>query len=945
MKKIEQIRENYDLITEKDESDTRKLTSLVRAGLFDQSKLPLLKRALQKDPSKLTMAERKALLDLLDSLMSEVLHSNQVYSKVKQSVMSDKDLHEEVGSLVSPIDGKQSRPLSSKIDLPYMLIMKRKAVRVYPGNERVGLYYIQALDRYITVPFGPGVSNMNEGVDWQGAAKSVDSYSGSLRNRVFGKPASGNPSKFKKYAETNPERVSRKYYSNPDNAEHKELAKKAQGTLSGQHWSIRAGFAAGQALRGAIGAHTSKDNAPEAPKKVSAPRSQGPWGERPTQTTPKVTQKPAKVSAPTSAPKVSTPKMASTSGSATGSFGGSMSAPMTAKASAPKTPKAAKPSREEKRIAKLPGMGAQPKTGDFPQADKKVKTFSTNTQLTQARDLTPLEKKTGTVNPEKQLPRKRYAGIDPKVPGTGPQPSVGKLKAPGKRMMAKLEEQRQLREAEKEKSGWETAADIVTDIIPGISNAKSAASAYRNIKAGNYVKGAVDAALAVPGVGNAAKFVGAGVKAVKAGVKLSKKADKPLEGEIISPPKKAPEAPTKKTPETIEGNPKELPAPPKAIEAPKAPEPPKVPEAPKAPAAPKKTPDTRPDSIRYGKGPKPGSSKPETFKPEEGSFGASMAKAKEKMDTKTSVKEPSSDIHFDMPSNNLPATVKAPQKVSAPEVPAPKVNLPSVTVKAPETPNLPSVKSPATTTEPVSVPAPLPVTTPSVKTPTKVDTKTPTSTETKTQTKTPTSTETKTQVKAPAPPKTPVPPKTPKPPRKGFRLPIPPLGGGSDTETKPLTPGPFKLKANLVEPKGDVQTGFNKRAENDYRKSLKMSEDANSAPTISRSSPVSFKMSTKLISPGRKSVVTGYDKKAENDYRNSLREDVFTSLKTMINNNVTEMQLNIGENTIKINNTIATKIVNVHETLNEDNQKKMRDMLNEGDVSSFKKILDFAVRQ
>ena len=39
MKKIEQIRENYDIITEKDDSDTRKLTSLVRAGLFDQKKL------------------------------------------------------------------------------------------------------------------------------------------------------------------------------------------------------------------------------------------------------------------------------------------------------------------------------------------------------------------------------------------------------------------------------------------------------------------------------------------------------------------------------------------------------------------------------------------------------------------------------------------------------------------------------------------------------------------------------------------------------------------------------------------------------------------------------------------------------------------------------------------------------------------------------------------
>ncbi|CAB4211253.1 hypothetical protein UFOVP1418_234, partial [uncultured Caudovirales phage] len=86
MKKIERIREDYDIITEKDDSDTRKLTSLVRAGLFDQNKLPMLKRALQKDPSKLTMAERKALLELLDSLMSQVLHSQSVYSKVKQNV-------------------------------------------------------------------------------------------------------------------------------------------------------------------------------------------------------------------------------------------------------------------------------------------------------------------------------------------------------------------------------------------------------------------------------------------------------------------------------------------------------------------------------------------------------------------------------------------------------------------------------------------------------------------------------------------------------------------------------------------------------------------------------------------------------------------------------------------------------------------------------------------
>jgi hypothetical protein len=162
-----------------------------------------------------------------------------------------------------------------------------------------------------------------------------------------------------------------------------------------------------------------------------------------------------------------------------------------------------------------------------------------------------------------------------------------------------------------------------------------------------------------------------------------------------------------------------------------------------------------------------------------------------------------------------------------------------------------------------------------------------------------------------------------------------------------LKPKEFSLKAKLVEPKGDVTTAYEKKAQNQYRNSLAKLSEEDSANT-SYTKPMSFSYQTKLVTPkNSKEITTGYEKRAQNQYRNALnmQEDVFTTLKNMINDNVTEMQLNIGENTIKINNTIATKIVNVHETLNEDNQKKMRDMLNEGDVSSFKKILDFAVRQ
>ena len=167
MKKIDQIREQYDLITEKEEAETRKLTSLVRAGLFDPKKLPMLKRALNKDPKDMTPAERKILIELLDSLMAEVLQSQQVYSKVKQNVMMKEETIEEAKTF----DGYYSKydPRYTKMptdrEIPTIIILKRKAIRIYPDNQKVALYYSQALDKYVTIPFGTfGDGPMNEEV-------------------------------------------------------------------------------------------------------------------------------------------------------------------------------------------------------------------------------------------------------------------------------------------------------------------------------------------------------------------------------------------------------------------------------------------------------------------------------------------------------------------------------------------------------------------------------------------------------------------------------------------------------------------------------------------------------------------------------------------------------------------------------------------------------------
>ena len=163
MKHIKDIREDYNLVTEKEQSDISKLTALVRAGLFDVKKINIVKRALEKNPAEMTLAERKILIELLESLMSEVLSSQQVYSKVKQNVMSSKDKMNEAtkDSYLTKFDPRMTK-YPSESDIPAVLILKRKAIRIYPDNQKVALYYAQAIDKYVSIPYGNISTAINE---------------------------------------------------------------------------------------------------------------------------------------------------------------------------------------------------------------------------------------------------------------------------------------------------------------------------------------------------------------------------------------------------------------------------------------------------------------------------------------------------------------------------------------------------------------------------------------------------------------------------------------------------------------------------------------------------------------------------------------------------------------------------------------------------------------
>jgi hypothetical protein len=167
MKNIKQIREHKVILAEREETEDRKLSSLVRAGLFDSKKLPALKKALDKSADKISGQEKRMLVSLLDSLMDQVLSNQSVYQKVKQNVM--KEEYEELD------ESELSRTTKDINDLPNIILLRRRAVRSFPGGGKVVMYWADKINRYIPIPVDP-VSTVTRGPNVDGLSESYDDY-------------------------------------------------------------------------------------------------------------------------------------------------------------------------------------------------------------------------------------------------------------------------------------------------------------------------------------------------------------------------------------------------------------------------------------------------------------------------------------------------------------------------------------------------------------------------------------------------------------------------------------------------------------------------------------------------------------------------------------------------------------------------------------------------
>ena len=136
----------FKSIVEEEKSDYSKFDALVRAGLANKAQLNRIHKILDKmseERPQFNNSDREIMRNLFNRMADLISNNKQIYSKARQAVREEVELDEAI-----PMDS----PLVP--DPPVILVIKRKAVRLYPDGTRIAMYWSDKLKRVFSVPYG-----------------------------------------------------------------------------------------------------------------------------------------------------------------------------------------------------------------------------------------------------------------------------------------------------------------------------------------------------------------------------------------------------------------------------------------------------------------------------------------------------------------------------------------------------------------------------------------------------------------------------------------------------------------------------------------------------------------------------------------------------------------------------------------------------------------------
>ena len=221
--------QDFKTLLEEEKSDYSKFDTLVRAGLANKAQMQRIHKILDKmgeEKPQFNNADRMIIQNLFNKMVDLISNNKQINTQARRAV---KESIDESISVVDTSDYKLS-PSGKKVkahrikvgdkvdrmeeeievteepvilqedkDPPLVLVIKRKAIRMYPDGTRIALYYNERLKKYFSVPYQYGsgmdapiqseevVSEMNIGkkkpkpdthhiVDKEGKTLSLASY-------------------------------------------------------------------------------------------------------------------------------------------------------------------------------------------------------------------------------------------------------------------------------------------------------------------------------------------------------------------------------------------------------------------------------------------------------------------------------------------------------------------------------------------------------------------------------------------------------------------------------------------------------------------------------------------------------------------------------------------------------------------------------------------------
>jgi hypothetical protein len=185
MKSLQEFKQEPTIV-EEEKSDYSKFDMLVRAGLANKAQLQRIHRILdkmQEERPVFNNADRMILQNLFNKMVDIISNNKQIFQQTRRVVREEFDLEEGVidssAYKLSP-SGRKVRAHRKKIgdtnpdmqadekelkedtiviqeqqkgDPPFVLVLKRKAFRLYPNGMKIALYYNDKLGKYFSVPY------------------------------------------------------------------------------------------------------------------------------------------------------------------------------------------------------------------------------------------------------------------------------------------------------------------------------------------------------------------------------------------------------------------------------------------------------------------------------------------------------------------------------------------------------------------------------------------------------------------------------------------------------------------------------------------------------------------------------------------------------------------------------------------------------------------------